>query len=1250
VKSAVFSRSVCLIAVLALYSASQLVVSQIAGDDPSAPPPSKQEAASQNEEALLEIGKPVLRSIAGDQIHSYRIMANAGDYLRILVEQRAIDVVVTLFAPSGQKILQIDSPNGAYGPEPVLAIAEATGAYRLEIKTFPGSSNSGSYQVQLQELRAASVEDKTRVPLVQAAQRAMDQAVQLANQSSDAARRALGIYEEAATLWRKLKEPYWEALALTNIGQIYNLFGETEKSIDHYNKAFPLQETANDSRGAANSLDSLGELYLRQGDKPKALAYFNRALPLRRAAGDVRGEGLTLVGLGRVHSSLGENKKALEFLNQGLALFKTIAARDAEAVALSNIANIYFRVGDLPKALELLNQAREVFIALRNRSAVAKTLVDIGSVYFEQGDTQKALDLYSQALSFFQGANDRNTEATVLNNIGLVYGRLGDRQSALEFYTRALASYQAIKNKSGEATTLSNIGAFYYLIGESQKALEFYGRALLLRQQTLDPAGEATTLNNMGEGYGALGEKDKALDLFNRALTIRRTIDDKMGQANTLNSIGALYAASQEQRKALEFITEALSLFQAAGNRIGEATTLTNMGGIYAALGETQKALDFYNRSLTLRKAAGDLNGEANTLGNIGTLYSNAGDAKRAMEFFVSALTIRNAIGDRSGEALTLINMMLVAGDINQPLAILFGKRAVNLLQQLRAGAAGLEKEQQKTFLKSKERTYRILAYMLIGAGRLPEAHQVLNLFKDQQFFDFNRDTKQPVSNLTLTPREAALNATFEQATQRIAMVGEQLDKASHKVDPSEGAADRQRFEGQLKTAAEGLLLAVKQAETEFSRATSEGNKVVEIADTIQLQKTLRELSLQTGQKAVAIYTLLDKELEGEGDGSFAALVVSPEGITFTAQPVKADAVNKKALQLWGLLQSDQYDPRPLAAALYSVVFKPIESQLPKGTTTILWSLDGNLRYVPMGALYDGKQYLVERYNHAVFTRPDGERLTRAVSPRWTGLGLGSSEAHTVEVLGDKIRFDALPGVTEELRQLFRQNNSPGGVIDGEVLPDAKFTRTAMLAALKQKHPLVHISSHFSFRPGDEARSFLLLGDGTAMTLEEMKKHLGLFSGVELLTLSACNTAAQQEGNGREIDGFAELAQRLGAASVMATLWPVADNSTPWLMREFYQSRQSGQGLSKAEAFRRAQLALLNGTAETKPLPAGHKGAAPPIRIVIGEAVGNRDSGGRGADVVYVDAEDAPRFVRDDKKPFAHPHYWAPFILIGNWK
>ena len=255
----------------------------------------------------------------------------------------------------------------------------------------------------------------------------------------------------------------------------------------------------------------------------------------------------------------------------------------------------------------------------------------------------------------------------------------------------------------------------------------------------------------------------------------------------------------------------------------------------------------------------------------------------------------------------------------------------------------------------------------------------------------------------------------------------------------------------------------------------------------------------------------------------------TPDKITAASQPTKDVDLNQKALQLWGLLQSEKYDPLPLAQELYSLVFKPIEAQLPRDTKTILWSLDGNLRYLPMAALHDGKQYLIERYNHVVFTRADSERLLRPVSPRWTGLGLASSKAHEVELLGDKIRFNALPGVNEELRVIFRKNGSPGGIIEGLVLPDAEFTGTAMLAALDQKRPLVHISSHFSFRPGDEARSFLLLGDGTAMTLEEMKRHPGLFAGVELLTLSACNTAAQQaDANGREIDGFAELAQRLG--------------------------------------------------------------------------------------------------------------------------
>jgi len=323
-----------------------------------------------------------------------------------------------------------------------------------------------------------------------------------------------------------------------------------------------------------------------------------------------------------------------------------------------------------------------------------------------------------------------------------------------------------------------------------------------------------------------------------------------------------------------------------------------------------------------------------------------------------------------------------------------------------------------------------------------------------------------------------------------------------------------------------------------------------------------------------------------------------------------------------------------------------------------------------MAALFDGEKYLVERFQNVVFTRADKERMTRAVSANWTGTGFGSSQAHTVDLLGDGsiVNFDALPGVTAELASIFRAprtgkptrrtnegsdasaNARPDGILNGDVFADARFTKSAFYEAVKQRRPLVHISSHFSFRPGDDSRSFLLLGDGTALTLNELKKQARLFDGVELLTLSACNTAVQQaNADGREIDGFAELAQRLGAGSVMATLWPVADNSTPWLMREFYQTRQSGAGLTKANGLRQAQLALLEGKAQTQPLPEAQKGVSLLKLIIVPN--GQRGSADTSrSEVIRVDEKDAPLFRRDEQKPFAHPYYWAPFILIGNWK
>ncbi|MFN2511838.1 MAG: tetratricopeptide repeat protein [Pyrinomonadaceae bacterium] len=1314
----------------------------------------------------LEIGKPIQTTISAGQRHSYLIDATGGNlFVELVVNQRAVDVMVALFGPDGTKLGDTDRTE-SYEPETIIGIMGPAGEYRVEVE--PVEKSAGKYEITLKELRTPREGDRARIDAMAAALAVAVEADEL-REKGDAAslNSAIEKYTEGLRLWRSAGDQHWEASTLRAIGSAYHLLkqkdkalaaynqalaifqalknpssqaltlrlmaslldslnstaAERRKALEYHNQARPLLGEIGDRKHEVETLNYIGLIYGSLGEYSTSLKYFNNALLLARTVSDRTLEAKILYNIGRAYSFLSEPQKALELFNQALSIFKAVGDSAGESRVVHNMGSVYHAIGERHKALDFYNRSLALDRANGNKIGEGTNLNDIGGIYSDMGEKQKALELYDQALVIHREAGNRSGEGTALTNIGNVYLDLGQKQNAFEYFNNALSITRSIDDLDGEATALVNIGLLHADAGDEQKALKFYHQALAISRALNDKRGEATILNNIGNVYSDLGENKKSLEILSQSLMLHRTAEDRSGEATTLNNLGALYLELGERQKAFAAFNLALPLTRAVGEPEGEALTLNNIGGLYDSLGDKEKALDYYTQALTLYRKIGLPKGEATALNNIGTVHGELGDKLKAWEYFKLAVEIHKKLGDRQGQAAILTNIgkifdwlheeqealkyyelalaltreigdrkdeavilantglaydalgqkqkalgyynlaLLLHRAVNDrdqeattlglamhalretkpALAVFYGKQAINTLQQLRGHITSLDQESQKTFLKSKVDDYRELADLLIAQGRLAEAHQVLSSFKDQQYFDFNRVTSDRQSQLGLTPLEALAIERYETTSKALETIGSEITLLARKLQPNPQDAEKLKgLKVREKAATDEFLNALKKNEAELQSSSAE-HQSLEVSETVAFQTALRELSRQTGQKAVAVYTLV-------GGDNFRALVITADNITAVSQPFKGETLNQKALQLWALLQSDKYDPRPLSQDLYAAVFKPLEQLLPKETTTILWSLDGNLRYVPMGALHDGKQYLVERHNHVVFTRADSERLLRGVSAKWTGLGLGSSQGHTVELLGDKISFNPLPGVTEELRALFRQPGSKSGLLDGEVLPDARFTKAAMLAGLKQKRPLVHISSHFSFRPGDEARSFLLLGDGTAMTLAEMKQQTDLFAGVELLTLSACNTAAQQAGaNGREIDGFAELAQRLGAGSVMATLWPVADNSTPWLMREFYETRQNGGGLTKAEAFRRAQLALLNGTAQTKPLPAAQKGPSSSVQIVIG-GNGKRDGAGTRAGIVYIGENDAPAFKLDESKPFAHPFYWAPFILIGNWK
>ncbi len=549
--------------------------------------------------------------------------------------------------------------------------------------------------------------------------------------------------------------------------------------------------------------------------------------------------------------------------------------------------------------------------------------------------------------------------------------------------------------------------------------------------------------------------------------------------------------------------------------------------------------------------------------------------------------------------------------------AIFFGKQAVNTLQGLRANVPQLDKH-QRAFMTRVEHVYKNVAAWLVEAGRLPEAQRVLDLLKEEEYFKYVRRDPSTVGVgglLTFTAAETPPADQYRAASANLTRLAAERDPLlALPTRTADQDAQLAQLNQQWTAAQQAFEQTLKEIQTML--AATRRDKVEQIQEAEGLMTDLEEL----GKGAVAIYTLV-------GEKRLYLLLITPT--VRRAYPVEIGEaeVNRAVLAFRQALTDPHLDPRPAAQPFYRWLIQPLESDLKaSGAQTLLWSLDGSLRYLPVAALHDGQQYLAERYAQLVFTPASHARLKDAPKSEWQGLGVGVTQA--------KPDFPALPAVRAELTALIRDPETGPGLLPGKLLFDDAFTLDALLRELQHRRPLVHISSHFRFTPGNDSQSYLLLGDGT-LSLDRVQAEKTLFAGVDLLTLSACETAVGDTSNatGAEVEGFAVLAQRKGAKAVLATLWSVADASTGLFMQRFYALRQS-EHLTKAEALRRTQLEFLRGATKAPANP----DSTPP-----------EDSPTKGLTVRPVGAEPvAPRYTPSPDAPYAHPFYWAPFILLGN--
>jgi len=838
-----------------------------------------------------------------------------------------------------------------------------------------------------------------------------------------------------------------------------------------------------------------------------------------------------------------------------------------------------------------------------------------------------AIGKYEEALGLFRNARDRRGEITTLNTIGSVKAALGEGQSALAYFNETLPLLRAAGDREGEARVLGSIAQVYFTLGNKEKSLENFQSSLQILRALDDKRTAGYTLANIGLVRAEMTETREALAGFQAALVSLRAAGDRRGEAYALNHVGLAYNSLGQRAEARRSHDEVVALIQNLDDCVELAPALSNLAWNSLESGDRQKALEYLNQALALQRGLGDLAGQATTLNNLGFVYHSLGDRPRALSHLRQALALFRELEDKGGEGDASGNLMYaLRGGGQTGAAIFFGKRAINSYQEARASLPAHDSMAQRSFIKLKEVTYRELADLLATQGRLVEAQQVIGMLKEHEYHDYVRrsgeDTGGAPKKAALTPAESSAEKSHDALAGQLALRGHErgvlISKQGRTPEEEKRLA---ALELDLQASGQAFQSFLDQLGNELGN-TKQAARVDQLRDSQALMDDLREL----GSGAVALYTIVGAE-------KYRVILITPDVQQAAEHTIKAADLERKVLAFREVLQNPRQDPRPLAAELYKILVGPIAKELTDAQAeTLMWSLDGSLRYLPVAALYDGERYMVERFRNTVFTPASNSRLKDQPSAKWGGLGLGVSKAQS--------GFSALPGVPEELRGIIAEgeaaavggsSSSSSAALAGRVFLDDAFTEESFRTALRQRFPVVHIASHFAVQPGNETDSFLLLGDGERLPLSRIKSAVNMFGGVELLTLSACDTATGGTGaDGKEVESFAVLAQRQGAKAVLASLWPVADASTKELMQSFYRIRNAQPGMLKAEALRRAQVALLRGEA--------------------GELVGGIERRGMLKGAPQRGIEGGAAAGAGGKTNFAHPFFWAPFILIGNWR
>lgn len=845
-----------------------------------------------------------------------------------------------------------------------------------------------------------------------------------------------------------------------------------------------------------------------------------------------------------------------------------------------------YDLGQLSQAATVLQGALQAYRNQGDALRAAVTLSNLALVYGQLGqwpEANQAIMDSLQQLNVLSGVSDQN-RLSILAQTLLVQGRLqlaqGDEDAAFAIWQQAADTYQSLGDEAGiircqvrQAQALQAGGFFRRAIDEILSPL---GQRL---QRQPDSVLKVSSLHVLGDALQVAGNIAQAQQTLEQALVIAQNLV----QTN---------AVPADERQALNSAIAGIQL--SLGNVVR-----TQADGREAALDHYQQAASYGASSANqLRAQLNQLSllVELNRPRDVEALWPSM------MQRIQTLPASRDNIYNRINFASSLISFKQQRPQQGPSWSAL-----IDELQVAQTHAHEIGDQRSEAYVLGTLGGAFAASNDLAQAKRLTEegvflakqvnAADITYRWQAQlgEILENSGDTAGAIAAYT-----GAVNTLKALRTDLVAVNSEVQFSFSKSIEP-------------IHRKLVSLLLNTpnpSQSALEKARTVIESLQVEELnnylrAACLNLEEVQIDEIAQSESTAIVYPIILNDRL--------ATIVSTPtKGLTLHSTDVSEAEMERTLRQLRrALINRISLEFRDLSRQVYDWVIAPIEDDLATlaqaGTKqetpdqedmpaaplgTLVFVLDGPMRNVPMAALYDGEQYLIEKY--ALALTPSLQLLApRPIRDQSLSvLAFGLSEGVNAETPGaTRKRFSPLPNVERELDEI--QTYLP----KTQVLLNSAFTPQSFKDTLAANSaPIVHLATHGQFS-SDESQTFIVTGEGKTISIEQLTTalkttELNRQSAVELLVLSACETAA---GDERAALGLAGVAVRAGARSTLASLWQVDDIATSILMGKFYQELSTRE-VTKSEALRLAQLEILNN----------------------------------------------PRFRK-------HPFFWAPFVLVGNW-